>query len=106
MDMHDLEVRSNHLALQVSGEALLEPDASIIDVFRWFLTHESAHVYQNAAGMDGVPPADAWMHEGVANFMAHRIGGPLARIAGSAVLTRRHTLRLFPPGPAATGFIS
>lgn len=67
------------LALQVSGDALLEPNTSIIDYFRWFLAHESAHLYQIAAGMDGVPSAHAWMHEGVANTMAHRIG---ARLAG------------------------
>ncbi|MDX1569024.1 MAG: hypothetical protein R3200_00970 [Xanthomonadales bacterium] len=66
------------LALQVSGDALLEPDASILAYFRWFLAHESAHVYQNAAGMPGVPAAHAWMQEGVANTMAHRISGRLA----------------------------
>jgi hypothetical protein len=66
------------LALQVSGDALLEPDASILDYFRWFLAHESAHAYQNAAGMRGVPPAHAWMQEGAANTMSHRIGGRLS----------------------------
>ena len=67
------------LALQVSGDALLDPDTSIVDYFRWFLTHEGAHVFQAEAGMTGVPSAHAWMHEGVANTMAHRIG---ARLAG------------------------
>ena len=67
------------IALQVSGDALLEPDTSIVDFFRWFLTHESVHVFQGAAGMEDIPSAHAWMHEGGANTMAHRIGG---RIAG------------------------
>lgn len=68
----------NQLALQVSGEALLEPDDSILDYFRWFLAHESAHLFQSAAGMDDLPSEHAWMHEGGANTMAHRIGGRIA----------------------------
>lgn len=66
------------IALQVSGDALLEPDTSIADFFRWFLTHESVHVFQGAAGMPRVAPQQAWMHEGAANTMAHRIAGRLA----------------------------
>ena len=66
------------LALQVAGEALLEPDRSIIDYFRWFLTHESVHVFQNAAGMKATSTKHAWMQEGVANTMAHRIVGRIA----------------------------
>jgi hypothetical protein len=66
------------IALQVSGQALLEPDPTIADFFRWFLTHESVHVYQAAAGMRDIPSEHAWMHEGVANTMAHRIGARLA----------------------------
>ena len=68
----------NQLSLNVAGDALLEPDASITDFFRWFLTHEAAHLYQIAAGMKDQPREHGWLHEGVANTMAHRIGGRIA----------------------------
>lgn len=76
----------HQLALQVGGAALLEPDGSIIDFFRWFLAHESAHLFQHAAGMGEVPSEHAWLHEGAANTMSYRIGARLSQ-DGAAFLS-------------------
>jgi hypothetical protein len=61
------------LGASLSGKALLSESQAVKDYLTWFFAHEAAHLYQNDAGTPLHNNEDAWMHEGVASYLANRI---------------------------------
>ena len=69
------------LSLEMGGSQLAEPIPEIRTYVRWFIAHEAAHVFQQAAGNSDVlfsASEHAWVHEGSANTFSYRIGASLA----------------------------
>lgn len=63
----------NVLALESAGTALRRPSDDLITYFRFFFTHEAAHLFQAAAGKRLGDQDGAWIHEGQANAVAYRL---------------------------------
>jgi hypothetical protein len=63
----------NVLALESAGTALQRPSDDIIAYFRFFFTHEAAHLFQAASGKRLGNQDSAWIHEGQANAVAYRL---------------------------------
>lgn len=61
------------IMMEVSGKALLKPDANTLNYLQWFFAHEAVHLFQTANGATMASSKDAWIHEGAANTMAYSL---------------------------------
>ncbi|MGB3624278.1 MAG: hypothetical protein WA989_00520 [Henriciella sp.] len=63
----------NLLMMEVSGEALAEPDPNTLFYLQWFFAHEAVHLFQTDKDVTFASGEDAWIHEGAANTMAYNL---------------------------------
>jgi len=59
------------IVLETSGSAMKTPNARLKAYLRWFLMHESAHLFQTAKGHSYENREDSWLLEGSANAMTY-----------------------------------
>jgi hypothetical protein len=68
----------NLLSLEIGGADAATDLPEVRDMYLLLLAHEATHLYQSAAGLAFPDGSMAWIHEGSADTMAHRIAALLA----------------------------
>jgi hypothetical protein len=68
----------NLLSLEIGGADAATNLPEVRDMYLLLLAHEATHLYQSAAGLAFPDGSMAWIHEGSADTMAHRIAALLA----------------------------
>jgi len=61
------------LVLETSGDAMRKPNERLRGYLQWFLTHESAHLFQYLSDKKSADLKDNWILEGGANAITHFI---------------------------------
>ena len=76
------------LVLETSGNAMRNPNERLRGYLQWFLTHESAHLFQYLSDKDYADLEDSWIVEGGANAITHSILADLDTIPDEIVQER------------------
>lgn len=77
------------MVLEMSGSLFETPNERLKGYIQWFLTHESAHLFQYSdKNISYSETADKWLSEGSANAVSHIILTELGTVPASVVQSR------------------